>query len=461
MKFNIQKFLKNNVKPAMGCTEVVAIGYAVSLAYHALFNTSVSVKEGHYIFPHDPPEFDLQKLNSLQIKTDRDVYKNAFAVAIPRTKGQKGAGLAAAIGIYCNPKDKLNIFQSTSDEIVIKAKKILRSGLIRVEYVKQLEKKLHLDIRVLIKYRLDDIYLISKVRIQDEHDNVTLIEVNNRPLFKGARSSDKSEKDHFPDSIEEILKIAKSMDSKDKEIVYEGILMNKKVAEVGLKGGYGTEIGKYLYTMAKDMNLEKTLLMQVRINAAAAADARMGGCNLPVMSTSGSGNQGITALLPIAVIGEIKDITYDKLCEAALISHLLTKLTHLYSTHLSALCGCAIKAGIGATAGITFLLGGTLKMIHQAINLLAANITGMICDGAKAGCALKISTASGVALECALMAINGANIASDNGIIFSRAEDTIKAIGKISDSLMETDLTIINIMKEKQMNRDTSNKHIE
>ncbi len=390
-------------------------------------------------------------MQQIQIESDRDVYKNAFAVTIPGTDGQKGMEIAAAIGFYCNPNKKLNLFKDINMNIVKKANEILDSGKIVINYLKKQKKKPQLDIQVTLKYKIKDKFHISYVRLQDEHDNITLIQVNDEKLYEGSRRLEAFEREEFPETIEEMIKIVKSMSLTEKELVYEGILMNKAVAEEGLKEDYGQNIGKALHIMAKTYGIEHSLIMQGRIKAAAAADARMGGCNLPVMSTSGSGNQGITALVPISVIGELKEASYDKICEAALLSHLITKMTHLYSTHLSALCGCAIKAGIGATAGITYLLNGSLEQIHNAINLLAANITGIICDGAKAGCALKLSTAAGVALESALMALEGIKIPSDNGIIFPRAEDTIKAIGKISDSMVETDYVILEIIQQKAM----------
>jgi L-cysteine desulfidase len=189
--------------------------------------------------------------------------------------------------------------------------------------------------------------------------------------------------------------------------------------------------------------------MQVRINVGAAGDARMGGANTPIMTTSGSGNLGIMATIPIAIIGEMKNIDRDVICKATLLSHFITKLAGISCGSLSALCGCAIKAGIGATAAITYLLNGSIEQIHAAINLMAANNTGFICDGAKEGCALKLSTAAGTAIECALLALNGIRVPSDNGIIFDNAENTIKAIGQVSNCMTPADIEIIKVMNSK------------
>jgi L-cysteine desulfidase len=437
------------VQPATGCTEPIAVGYATSLAYHALFNDSVKKTEKGIFFPKEAPEFDNDRLQEMIVNTDKNVYKNAYAVKIPGTGGQKGIPIATAMGLYSEYQKRLNLFNGLSSEVIKKAKKILNTNKIKVSYMQSQTPKPHLDIQVTLKYLIEDQARTSYIRLQDEHDNITRIKVDGNLLYEGTRKFSQKEKKGFPESIMELLEITRSMTKKEKTEVYKGIEMNKNIAIEGLKGNFGLEVGKSLQRVAQLDGSEDSLVMQVRIMVAAAADARMGGANMPVMSTSGSGNQGITALVPIAVIGELKNLKYDKICEAALLSHLITKFTHLYSTHLSALCGCAVKAGIGAVAGITYLLNGSLEEINNAINLVVANITGIICDGAKEGCALKLGTAAAVATESALMALEGMKISPDNGIIYENAEDTIKALGEISNSMVQTDNRIISLMRQK------------
>jgi len=446
---NILEFLSNNVQPATGCTEPIAVGYATSVAYHALYNDSVEKTEKGIFFPNDAPEFDPDCLQEIKVKTDKNVYKNAYAVKIPGTGGQKGIPIATAMGLYSEYKKKLNLFNGLSSDVIKKAKGILNSNKIKVSYIQSAASKPHLDIQVTLHYLIENQIRKSYVHLQDEHDNIVRIEVDGNLLYEGTRKTPQKEKEEFPESIEELVEIARSMTKKEKAEVYKGIQMNKKIAKEGLEGNFGLGIGKSLHKIAQMEGSEDSLVMQVRIMVASAADARMGGANMPVMSTSGSGNQGITALVPIAVIGELKNLKYDNICEAALLSHLITKFTHLYSTHLSALCGCAVKAGIGATAGITHLLNGSLEDINNAINLVVANITGIICDGAKEGCALKLGTAAAVATESALMALEGIMVPSDNGIVYENAEETIMALGKISNSMVQTDNQIISLMKQK------------
>jgi len=442
-------FLKKYVKPATGCTEPIAVGYATSLAYHAIFNDIIKVNENdNFIFKNLPSEIEIDKIKQISIETDLNVFKNAYSNIIPGTNGQKGMAIASAMGLFSDPRKKLNLFDGISSESIQKAKQILKSNKIIIKKIEWSDKP-DLDIQVSVEYQVNSNIKTAYVRVQKDHDNVTEIRVDGKILFEGSWKKEVEDKEKFPEKIEELFKVARSITSEEIEEVYKGIIMNKKVVDEGMNNDYGLKIGRTLHKIAQQEGYEESLIAQVRIKVGSAGDTRMGGASIPVMTTSGSGNLGIMAIIPITVMGEIKNIDKDKICEAILFSHFITKLADISCDHLSALCGCAIKAGIGAAAGITYLLGGSLEQIHAAINLMAANNTGFICDGAKESCALKLSTAAGTATECALMALNGMKVSPDNGIIFENAEDTIKAIGQISDSMAPTDVEILKIIQEK------------
>ncbi len=443
-------FLKNYVKTATGCTEPIAVGYATSLAYHAIFNDIIKVDENdNFIFKNLPSEIDIDKIKQISIKTDLNVYKNAYSNVIPGTNGQKGMAIASAMGLFSDPRKRLNLFEGISSESIQKAKQILKSNKIIIKKIDKWSDKPSLDIQVNVEYQVNNKNKTAYVRVQKDHDNVTEIRVDGVILFEGSWKKEVEDEEKFPNKIEELFKVARSITSEEIEEVYKGIIMNKKVAEEGIKGNYGLRVGRSLQEIAQQDGFENNLITKVQIKVGSAGDARMGGANMPVMTTSGSGNLGIMVIIPITVVGEMKNIDKDKICEAILFSHFITKLADISCGHLSALCGCAIKAGIGAAAGITYLLGGSLEQIHAAVNLMAANNTGFICDGAKESCALKLSTAAGTATECALMALNGMKVSPDNGIIFENAEDTIKAIGQISHSMASTDVEILKIIQNK------------
>ncbi len=446
---NVELFLKKNVKPATGCTEPVAVGYATSLAYSAVHGKLAANPEGIEIIGI-PPEAELDRVEGITIKTDRDVYKNALAVSIPGTYGQKGMAIASAMGLYSDPRNGLNLFQGVSPDTVAKANQVLTEHKVSIDEVTDNSENARLDIEVTLNYRADGKGKEAYVRLLDNHDNIAWIRVNGDTLYQPApKQQIASQQEELPHTLEEMLSIVRKLSPKEKDLLYQGVEMNMAMAQEGLSQKYGLGVGASFQALLTEGTLNDDLITRVRINSAAAGDARMGGANMAVMSTAGSGNQGITALIPIAVTAEYFGIGRDRVCEAVMLSHLVTKLASTEAGYLSAICGCAIKAGSGAAAGVAYLLGGDEPEINNAINLMCANVTGMICDGAKEGCALKLSTAAGTATESALMAMHGVRVNPDNGIIFNRSENTLHGIGAIAHSMVGTDLTIVELMQNK------------
>lgn len=436
--FDVSKFLKANVKPAMGCTEPIAVALAASWAYNTIYgklpkkNTTAEVPS---------PETD--RVKEITIQTDRDVFKNAYAACIPCTGGKKGMKIAAAIGLYCKPSNKLDLLKEacSNPSVVSAANTLLEEDKVKILPCSDAAT---LDIRVHLEYVTEEKGIKKvDVRLQREHTNVTYIAVDGVIKYE-------TEKQEFPEKISDFLKIVENLTDKEKKEICEGIKINKVIVKEGLEQPYGLNSAGTLQKLVKEGVIQKDLIIEARIQAAAAGDARMGGAKKSVMSTAGSGNQGITASIPIIVVDEEYGPNKDKLTKALMLSHLVTKYASNYLGYLSPLCGCSVKAGIGASAAVTYYLGGNNEQINNAINIMAANITGIICDGAKEGCALKLSTAAGTAVESALMAIRGMKVPSDNGIIADRAEDTIKNIGKVSKAMGLTNLTIMNIIQEKK-----------
>ncbi len=437
---DLERFLDENVKPAAGCTEPVAIGYAVSLAYNSIFGN----------LPDDPckdvPMPDPDSLKEVRLQVGKGVYKNAFSMAVPGTNGKKGIELAAALGMYLDPKKELELFEDVDEDVLNRAMNIVDQNKIKITDVKD---KAEFDISVVMVYILEGDKTSSSVRLEKFHDHISSIEVDGRILYRDEKIREKDSTIILPDSIDEVLQIAKSIDDGLVNRLYKGIQMNTARAKDGLNGEYGIGVGRKLNEMIKNGELSDDLINKIKMMTAAAADARMGGIEKPVMSTSGSGNQGITALVPLGVVGKEKDISKRRIAEGAMLAHLVTKYSTERSSYLSALCGCSVKAGMGVTAGITYVLGGGSEEIKNSIDLLAGNVTGMICDGAKEGCALKISTAAGESLESSLMALKGLNVPEDNGIVGDTAEETLENIGKISDEMATIDLKIIDILESK------------
>ena len=438
---NIKKYLAENVKPATGCTEPVAVAYAVAMAYSAL--KGVLPPDFGDITPPDNPD-DIIEIN---VKTDRNVYKNALSITIPGTDGEKGMAVAAAMGVFLSPKKGLDLLSNVNETVLKNSRKILSENKIVIQA--ENADTFQLDINVKLTALVDGKPKTGTVRIQGRHDRVTRIAIEDKTVFSDESVFTKGSEEAIPQKIDSLLHLLDDIDDTVIETLFKGLDMNMETARLGLEHTYGLGLGRHLMTLTDKGILGKGVITDVRIMAAAAGDARMGGALTPVMSTAGSGNQGIAALIPIAVISNAGGISREKTAKAALFSHLITKYVGIYSGGLSALCGCAVKAGIGAAAGITYLLGGGIKEIHNVINIMAANITGIICDGAKEGCALKLSTAAGTAAESAYLAMDGLIVTGKNGMIFDDADQTIQSIGKVSNAMITTDQSVVNIMQSK------------
>jgi len=434
--------LEKNTKPVTGCTEPAAIAYAAAAAGYALCGRL-------------PPHFSgslgpvqaIQEIVNIEIVLDRNVYKNAGSAIIPGMGGCYGPAAAAAAGVFLDPRDGLDLFSRMTPDIRSKATVLALSD--RVSCATRAGGPGGTpDISVLVTRKTSAGSATAKARITSRHDHISYIHIGNTAVYRDPAPAETPD-DDVPDSIRDLVRVAESMDSTEAADVYRGVEMNMDLYRACRDCGYGLRLGEHLRKILPGRDGSRGLVDSVRIAAAYAADARMGGAPFPVMSTAGSGNQGITALIPVGVVGESCSFSKEEIARAALISHMVTKQADRYTGRLSALCGCSIKAGIGAAAGVTYLLGGGEEEISTAINLLVANITGTICDGAKPGCALKIATAAGLATECALLATGGMKISAGNGIVRRTAGETIQALAGISRAMAPVDAAVIRILEER------------
>lgn len=410
--------LKDQVTPALGCTEPIAVALAVAKAKETLGSL---------------PE-------RLEIKVDRNIFKNALAVGIPKTK-EKGLYMAAALALVAGKsKYKLEVLKDITEEDILEAGKIVDSNIIHVDIAKE---KIGLYVEVTAVFGKEK----SKVIIKDKHDNIVLVEKNGEVIFnQEAKNTDKfSLKESIKGmKIRDLVEFATQVEVSSLELVDEGIKMNKKMAEAGMDSKYGRALSGG--TLIDEMNYRE----YAKYLTAVASYARMSGYPLPVMSCAGSGNHGLTAILPVVAVGEKKGISYDKIVRAVTLSLLVTIYVKSYTGTLSPVCGCGVAAGVGAGAGVTYMLGGNLEQIEGSIKNMIGTMAGIICDGGKPGCAFKLAISVDAALESALMALNGVVISPDDGIVDETAEKTIQNLGKVStDGMINTDETILEVMLGK------------
>ncbi|MEN8126791.1 MAG: L-serine ammonia-lyase, iron-sulfur-dependent, subunit alpha [Planctomycetota bacterium] len=429
--------MKIEVAPALGCTEPAAVALCTAAAGTLLKSKAIQ---------------------SIEVWLSPSIYKNAFAVAIPGTKGQTGIDLAAGLGFYGgDPKLKLQVLASILPEHINTTRQLIQQKGIRINLT---DKKEGIYIRSVIKAGDQT----AEAIIEKTHDNLLSLKLNNRNVSDSPLLSDlleaRSDIDTLEEflrsqSLEELLALVEQMDEDDFAFVREGIKYNLDLAKHGLAVGGGLDIGKTLSRLAKEGLLMEDMILSARIQTSAACDARMSGAKLPAMSSAGSGNHGLTAILPVWAVSQYrKDTEEIKLLKAIALSHIITGYIKSHTGRLSAVCGCSIAAGAGAAAGITCLMGGDLRQIAGAIKNLLSDLAGVICDGAKASCALKLATAAGTAVQSALFALHGINVKATDGIIACSPEQTTRNIGQIStEGMIDTDQTILKIMIDKDMNQ--------
>jgi L-cysteine desulfidase len=341
------------------------------------------------------------------------------------------------------------------DEAVAQARELIKSGKVKIKLLPQ-RKGLY------IKTRIRNGENTAESVIRDLHDNVVSLKINGQnvkdsPLLsenvkkKGTKNLASLEAWLKDLKLKDLLELVDSLDRDDMNFLEEGVQYNLRLAENGLKHGQGLGVGKTLERLVRQGLIKKDMILAARMLTSAAADARMAGVKLPAMSSAGSGNHGLTAVLPIKAVEDYVECDPDTLLRAIGLSHIITAYVKAHTGRLSAVCGCSIAAGAGAAAGVAYLLAGDIQHIAGAIKNLTEDLAGVICDGAKGGCALKLATAAGTAVQSALFSLQGVNVMATDGIIGASPEKTMQNIGTLStQGMIETDRTILKIMIEKQ-----------
>lgn len=412
----ITEILKEELVPAMGCTEPIAIAYASSIARSLLSSLPTSVA----------------------VYASPNIIKNVKSVVVPHTGGERGIEAAASIGIVAGREDlELEVLSKVGEKDIERSKELRRDAKFTIL---PSESGYIFHIRVELKNDSES----SAVEIAGNHTNVILKERNREVIYKKEyKDSVESKKtDRSVLSIKSISEYADSVDIESiRETIERQIEYNTAIANEGLHGTWGANIGSILLK-----SYGESVQNKAKAYAAAGSDARMNGSEKPVVINSGSGNQGLTASLPVIVYAKDLNVSHNTLLRALAVSNLVT--IHLKSGigSLSAYCG-ATSAGAGAGAGVCYLFGGRENEIsHTVVNALAIE-SGMICDGAKASCAAKIASAVEAGLLGMEMQKYGSEFYGGDGIVKKGVENTINNVSRIArEGMRETDKTIIEIM---------------
>lgn len=410
------QILKEELVPAMGCTEPIALAYGAARAREVLGEMPDRVVVG----------------------ASGSIIKNVKSVIVPNTDHLRGIPAAAAAGIVAGDADKeLEVIASVSSEQTAQMKEFMEQVPIVTEHI---DNGITFDI-VITLYRGDS---YARVRIANYHTNIVLVEKNGEILEKKpvAGESEDGLTDRSLLNMKDILDFAETVDIEDvREVLERQIDYNWAIAEEGIRGNYGANIGSVLLDMEGE-----SVRVRAKAMAAAGSDARMNGCELPVIINSGSGNQGITASVPVIVYSEDRKASHEMLLRALTLSNLTAIHQKTAIGRLSAYCG-AVSAGAGAGAGIAYLHGGSYKeIVHTVVNALAI-VSGIVCDGAKASCAAKIASAVDAGILGYQMYIRGQQFYGGDGIVTKGVEETLKNVGRLGkEGMKATNEEIIRIM---------------
>ena len=421
LRDSITSLINREVVPAIGCTEPVAVALCVAKATETLGTT--------------PDEINLA--------LSGNIIKNAMGVGIPGT-GMIGLPIAVALGALVGRSEYgLEVLRDVNDEAVERGRKYIDEGRVNVTCAKDAPSNLHIDVTVTAGHHT------ARAIISRAHSNFVRIDKDGETIFAEAPQADNSATDNSANDVAlnlaMVYEYATETPVDELRFILETRRMNKAAAEYALNGNYGHDLGRTISLEGLKYFGDTPLTHAISVTSA-ACDARMGGAPVPVMSNSGSGNQGITATMPVVSYAEDINATEEQTIRALTLSHLTSIYIKQSLGRLSALCGCVV-ASTGAASVICYLMGGDYDKICATVKNMVANLTGMICDGAKPSCAMKISSGVSTAMISAMLAMNGKCVTSAEGIVTDDVDQTIRNLTSIGrDAMTVTDQLVLQIM---------------
>lgn len=424
----ITTLVRHWVVPAMGCTEPICVALATAKATEILGTTPVKV----------------------EALLSANILKNAMGVGIPGTD-MVGLPIAIALGALIGKSAYgLEVIKDSNAQAVEQGKQFINEGRISISLNEETTEKLYVEIRCTDAERNT-----SRTIISDQHTNFTLMEKNGTPLSAPTATCEGSLDTASPITnapaltLRTVFDYATTAPLDEISFINEAATLNMAAAQRSLEGNYGHCLGKALTRPLGKGIMGESIFSHILSSTSCACDARMAGAMIPVMSNSGSGNQGICATNPVVVFARENHNTQEELTRALMLSHLTAIYIKQHLGTLSALCGCVV-ASTGSSCGITYLMGGTYEQICAAVKNMIANLTGMICDGAKPSCALKLTSGVSTAVLSAMLAMQGNCVSSIEGIIDDDVDQCVRNLVSIgAHSMNETDKQVLDIMVGK------------
>ena len=422
LRERIIALVKSEVVPAVGCTEPIAVALCVAKA-----------KETLGVMPE-----------RIEVQLSANILKNAMGVGIPGT-GMIGLPIAIALGASIGKSEYgLEVLKDVNSDAVAEGKTYVEGNHVNINLKHGIEEKLYIEVLVSTGDKT------ARAVISGGHSNFIRVQKGDKVLFeKEAGNADDDSADDAWLNLQKVYEFATSAPLDEIEFIREAQALNEKAAEESLKGNYGHSLGKTLSRPLGKGIFGDTIFSHIISSTACACDARMAGAIIPVMSNSGSGNQGICATLPVVKFAQENHNTDEELTRALMLSHLTAIYIKQSLGKLSALCGCVV-ASTGSACGMTYLMGGDYEKVTFAVKNMIANLAGMICDGAKPSCALKLASGVSTAVLSAMMAVQHDCVTSVEGIIDDDVDKSIHNLTKIGkDAMSETDKCVLDIMTNK------------
>lgn len=415
--------INREVVPAIGCTEPIAVALCVAKAAETLN----------------------QRPQKIQVLLSANILKNAMGVGIPGTD-MIGLPIAVALGALIGKSEyQLEVLKDSTPEAVEAGKKMIEAQAIQISLKENIEEKLYIEVTCMAGEEK------ATAIISGGHTNFVYLSKNDSVLMdKRSGTSGETEEESVELNLKKVYDFATTSPIEELQFILEARRLNKQAAERSFKGNYGHELGKTLCSSDSErLIMGSNTFTHILSYTSAACDARMAGAMIPVMSNSGSGNQGIAATLPVVVYAEDNHKSEEELTRALILSHLTAIYIKQSLGRLSALCGCVVAA-TGSSCGITYLMGGNYQQVSFAVQNMIANLTGMVCDGAKPSCALKLTSGVSTAVLSAILAMENKCVTSVEGIIEDNVDLSIRNLTKIgSQGMNETDKLVLDIMTHK------------
>lgn len=415
------ELLRHEVVPALGCTEPVAVALTAAKAAKALGRA---------------PE-------RVEALVSGNLLKNGMGVGVPGT-GMNGLPIAAAVGALGGDADAgLEVLTGLTSETVDQAKKMLSNGKVSINLA-QTALPLYAEVRV---WAGED---TAMAVLKHEHTGIVHIERNGKTLMHiDDHVADGQEESEWAPTVEAIYNFALVAPFSEISFILEAAELNETAAAAGLEGEYGLGMGRSIMEAIKRGVMSDDLCTNAMMLSCAATDVRMSGAPYPVMSNSGSGNQGLTCTLPVVAFAHRLEASEEKLARALIMSHLMSIHIKHSLGRLSALCGATV-AGTSAACGIVLLMDGGLDAVRRTVSNMVGAVTGMVCDGAKNGCALKVAASVNAGVQAAMLAMNGRSVSGQEGVVDADVEKTIRNFGRIaSQGMKQTDQVMLDIMINK------------